>query len=239
MFSGSGSRFGRWRLGFSLRERAWPWRFAVSAAFAFVLFFCHLFAAGLYGLGLLALELHRLWLRRNEPWAPRLAEFVANGIPFCPLSVLLVASPTWNAPGSPAFWEFSGKLQGLVAVFNVYYLPSPGSFLQRPWRVRSMPFRRGILKFNAAGWAILAVGCIAYLACLAPCSARISPTSACRLRLHLCLWLVSTSTCETARFVRLPWLWSRCCLSCVSPRSKWSGTTSIAVPRNFSSRSRK
>src|SRR5689334_1843731 len=60
-----------------LRERAWPWRFVASALFAIALFFCHLFAAGVYGVGLLALELHRLWLRRHESWAPRLAEFVA------------------------------------------------------------------------------------------------------------------------------------------------------------------
>jgi hypothetical protein len=148
----------------TLRERAWPWRFAVSATFAFVLFFCHLFAAGVYGLGLLALELHRLWLRRNEPWAARLAEFVAAGIPFVPLIVLLVASPTWNAPGSPAFWQFSGKLQGLVAVFNVYYLPVAGVLLVAAAAGAAYAFRSGILKFNTAGWAILAVGCIAYLA---------------------------------------------------------------------------
>src|SRR5262245_32499811 len=73
-----------------LRERAWPWRFAVSTLFAIALFVCHLFAAGVYGLGLLALEFHRLWLRRHEPWAPRVAEFAAAGIPFVPLVVLLV-----------------------------------------------------------------------------------------------------------------------------------------------------
>ncbi|HTM75066.1 MAG TPA: hypothetical protein VL198_17700 [Pseudolabrys sp.] len=147
-----------------LRERTWPWRLAISTTFAFVLFFCHLFAAGVYGVGLLALELHRLWLRRNEPWAPRLVELVANGIPFLPLMVLLVASPTWNTPGSPAFWEFSGKLQGLVAVFNVYYLAVAGLFFAAAAAGGVYAFRRGILKFNAAGWAILAVGCVAYLA---------------------------------------------------------------------------
>jgi hypothetical protein len=148
----------------TLRERAWPRRFAVSAAFAFVLFFCHLFAAGVYGLGLLALELHRLWLRRSEPWAPRLAECVATSIPFVPLAVLLVASPTWDAPGSPAFWEFSGKLQGLVAVLNVYYLPVAGVLLAAATAGAAYAFCRGILKFNSAGWAILAVGCVFYLA---------------------------------------------------------------------------
>jgi hypothetical protein len=129
-----------------------------------VLFFCHLFAAGVYGVGLVALELHRLWLQRNEPWASRLAEFVATGISFVPLIGLLVASPTWNSPGSPAFWEFSGKLQGLVAVFNVHYLPVAGFLLAAAIAGAVYAFRRGILKFNAVGWVILAVGCVAYLA---------------------------------------------------------------------------
>lgn len=146
-----------------LRECAWPWRFAAATLFAFALFVCHLFAAGVYGLGLLALELHRLWLRRHEPWSPRLVEFVAVGIPFVPLVVLLVVSPTWNAPGSRAFWELSGKLQGLVAVFNVYYLAVAAGLLAATVAGAGYAWRRGILTFNPAGWAILAVGCIAYL----------------------------------------------------------------------------
>ena len=147
-----------------LRERAWPWRFVASALFAIALFFCHLFAAGVYGVGLLALELHRLWLRRHESWAPRLAEFVAAGIPFVPVAVLLVASPTWNTPGSPAFWEFGGKLQGVIAVFDVYYLAVAGGLLAVATAGAVYAWRRGLLTFNPAGWAILAVGCVAYLA---------------------------------------------------------------------------
>src|SRR6266704_1470763 len=34
-----------------LRERIWPLRLAVSAAFVLALFFCHLFAVALYGMG--------------------------------------------------------------------------------------------------------------------------------------------------------------------------------------------
>jgi hypothetical protein len=148
-----------------LRERAWPWRFAASTLFAIALFVCHLFAAGVYGLGLLALELSRLWLRRHKPRAPRrFAEFAAAGIPFVPLALLLVASPTWDAPGSPAFWELSGKLQGLVAVFDVYYLAVAAGLLAAITAGAIYAGRRGILTFNPAGWAILAVGCIAYLA---------------------------------------------------------------------------
>jgi hypothetical protein len=147
-----------------LRERPWPWRFAVSTVFGIALFICHLFAAGVYGLGLLALELHRLWLRRHEPWAPRFAEFAAAGVPFLPLAALLVVSPTWDTPGSPAFWEFSGKLQGLVAVFDVYYLTVAAALLGACATGAIYAWHRGILTFNPAGWAILAVGCVAYLA---------------------------------------------------------------------------
>src|ERR1051326_1958241 len=45
----------------ALRERSWLLRLPVSAAFVLALFFCHLFALGVYGLALLAFELHRLW----------------------------------------------------------------------------------------------------------------------------------------------------------------------------------
>jgi hypothetical protein len=45
----------------ALRERNLVLRLTVSAAFVAALFFCHLYALGTYGLGLLAFELHRLW----------------------------------------------------------------------------------------------------------------------------------------------------------------------------------
>src|SRR5262245_56531721 len=58
-----------WALGawILLRERAWPWRLGVSVLFAFALFFCHLFALGLYGVGLVASGTWRLWCWRGGP----------------------------------------------------------------------------------------------------------------------------------------------------------------------------
>lgn len=148
----------------ALRERAWPWRFAVSALFAIALFVCHLFAAGVYGLGLLAIELHRLWLYRRDPWTPRLLEFVAVGIPFIPLAALLLTSPTWHTPGSAAFWEIDGKLQGLTAVFNVYYPPVAGLLLAVAVAAAVYASRHGVLKFHPAGWIILGLGFVVFLA---------------------------------------------------------------------------
>src|SRR6266568_3974106 len=44
-----------------LRERNLALRLAVSMLFILGLFFCHLFSVGVYGVGLLAFEGHRLW----------------------------------------------------------------------------------------------------------------------------------------------------------------------------------
>src|SRR5450631_1017747 len=44
-----------------LRERNLALRLSVSSLFIIGLFFCHLFSVGVYGVGLLAFELNRLW----------------------------------------------------------------------------------------------------------------------------------------------------------------------------------
>ena len=148
----------------ALRERAWPWRFAISTLFALTLYVCHLFALGLYGLGLLALELYWLSLRRAEPWPPRLVDFCATGLPFVLPLALLLASPTWHVDGVAAYWELGGKLGGLFAVVNVYY-PGVGIALIGVAAFAALyARRRGVLGFHPAGWAILGVGLVTYMA---------------------------------------------------------------------------
>src|SRR5258708_946286 len=106
----------------ALRECPWGWRIAVSALFVLALFFCHLFALGLYGLALLAFETHRLWARRSAPLAIRLLNFVATGVPFLPALLLLMAGPTWDSAGVPAYWDMAGKIDGLLLGIRLYYL---------------------------------------------------------------------------------------------------------------------
>ena len=45
----------------AVRERAWPIRLTLSTACVVALFFCHLSALGIYGIGLLSFEILRLW----------------------------------------------------------------------------------------------------------------------------------------------------------------------------------
>jgi hypothetical protein len=102
-----------------LREHPWPLRFAISTLFVIALFFCHLSALGIYGVGLLATESLWLWSRRKEPPTLRLLEFVATGIPFLAAIPLLLKSPTLQLI-SEYWWKPRGKIDGLTYVIEVY-----------------------------------------------------------------------------------------------------------------------
>jgi hypothetical protein len=147
----------------SLRERFWPLRFVVSTAFVIALFFCHLFAVGVYGVGLLAIELTRLWMTRGRPLAPRLLDFVATGVPFLPVLPLLIMSPTWELVGE-IYWEKLGKIDGLVYVVEVYsdvvaFLLIAGAAAGAVWAARHR-----LLHMHPVGWTMLGVGSAVYVA---------------------------------------------------------------------------
>ena len=147
----------------SLRERAWPWRMTVSAAFAIALFFCHLFALGVYGLALLAVELGRLWSRRTEPLGPRLVDFVATGLPFIPVLPMLLLSPTWNLSAQNT-WDSLGKLDGLKYVVEVYS-DTVAFMLIGAFAVGIVwSLRHRLLRFHPVGLMLLAVGGAVYMA---------------------------------------------------------------------------
>src|SRR5258708_19182617 len=90
----------------ALRERNIALRLAVSTLFIVGLYFCHLFAVGVYGVGLLAFELHRLWTGlaalRRAPSAGRggakaagwLRDFAIPGLPVAPGLPMLMMRPT-------------------------------------------------------------------------------------------------------------------------------------------------
>jgi len=63
----------------TLRERSWPIRFILSSICVVALFFCHLCALGIYGVGLLSFESSRLWERRANPGRGAIVDFVAGG----------------------------------------------------------------------------------------------------------------------------------------------------------------
>jgi hypothetical protein len=147
----------------NLRERAWPWRMAISAVFVIALFFCHLFALGVYGLALLAVELARLWSRRAQPLGPRLVDFVATGLPFLPVLPLLLQSPTWKLSAQNT-WDSLGKLDGLKYIVEVYS-DTVAFMLIGAFAVGIVwALRHRLLRFHPVGLMLLAVGGAVYMA---------------------------------------------------------------------------
>src|SRR5262249_40768784 len=157
----------------ALRERAMPLGLIVSTLSVLMLFFCHLFAVGVYGLGVLAFELQRALGRdrplsrrsehRQHQWRSGLFHIVACGVPFLPVVPLLLASPTWGLRGTPSLGT-SANVDGLVHVVEVYshfatLLLTAIVAFAAGWGIRHRA-----LQFHPFGWALLAVGGVLYLA---------------------------------------------------------------------------
>lgn len=147
----------------ALRERAWPWRYTVSLGAVLVLFFCHLFCVGLYGLGLFAFELHRLWGARRAPERARNLEFAAAGIPFLIVLPLLYVSPTLTL-ATQNYWEAGGKIEGLTLVVTMYYDIVAFALAAIVITAGLWAVRHRVLKFHPVGWFIVVVGGLTYLA---------------------------------------------------------------------------
>jgi len=155
-----------------LRERNLALRLAVSTLFVIGLFFCHLFAVGVYGVGLLAFELHRLWtgLRR----APRddragaqaarlIVDFAITGLPFLPVLPMLMMSPTWGLRQTYT-WELPGKLEGLAYIIEVYSHGAAFFFTAAVAFAIGWATRHRAVSFHAVGVGLLAIGVAVYMA---------------------------------------------------------------------------
>jgi hypothetical protein len=146
----------------ALRERVWPARMAVSAASVVVLFFCHLSALGIYGIGILSFELLRLWERRAEPWPDRIVDFVCGGLPFLAAAPLLYASPTMGLV-SGFYWDQGGKIDGLMYIISDYSDIAAFGIVTVLVAAMVWAIRHRVLMFHPLVYVLLTVGTIIYL----------------------------------------------------------------------------
>ncbi|MBV9347996.1 MAG: hypothetical protein JOZ70_01635 [Pseudolabrys sp.] len=147
----------------ALRDRIWPYRFALSVVSVLVLFFCHLSALGIYGIGVLSYEALVLWQQRRQPWPKRIAIFVSGGLPFLAALPLLYFSPTLNL-ASAIYWDQRGKIDGLFYVISVYsdlttFALAASAAVAAVWAVRHR-----LLRFHPLAVLLLAIGTAIYLA---------------------------------------------------------------------------
>ncbi len=146
-----------------LREKPWPARYVLSAAFALALYLCHLFTVGVYGLGLMAFEVWYALSVERSPWPTRALRFCCAGVPFLLLAPFLVTSSTWSH-AHDWDWESLGKLDGLVFVVETYsdivaFVLTAVVTVAAVWAVR-----RRMLRVHPFLVPLLVVGGLVYMA---------------------------------------------------------------------------
>jgi hypothetical protein len=158
-----------------LRERNLALRLAVSTLFILGLFFCHLFSVGVYGVGLLAFEGHRLWsafarmrgapavVSRGAAVGRLIFDFAITGLPFLPVLPLLMMSPTWGLRQTYS-WELPGKLEGLVYIIEVYSHGAAFFFTAAIAFAIGWVTRDRAVRFHAVGAGLLVIGVAVYVA---------------------------------------------------------------------------
>lgn len=147
----------------AVRERAWPIRLLLSTASVVALFFCHLSALGIYGVGLLSFEILRLWDWRRELGARRIIDFVVSGLPFLAAAPLLYLSPTMNLI-SGTYWDQRGKIDGLMYVISNYSDIAAFALVAIMATGVVWAVRHRILRFHPLVFVLLAVGGAVYFA---------------------------------------------------------------------------
>jgi hypothetical protein len=147
----------------ALRDRPWPLRYLLSIVSVVALFFCHLSALGIYGVGILSFEVLRLWDWRRDLGVRRIADFVLSGFPFLAAAPLLYLSPTMNLI-SNTYWEQRGKIDGLMYVISDY--SDIAAFALTAIMATGVVWavRHRILRFHPLVFVLLAVGGAVYFA---------------------------------------------------------------------------
>jgi hypothetical protein len=147
----------------TVRERAWPIRLILSTASVVALFFCHLSALGIYGVGLLSFELLRLYDWRREFGPARIVDFVAGGLPFLAAAPLLYLSPTMNLI-SNTYWDQRGKIDGLMFVISDYSDIAAFGLVGVMAAGLVWAIRHRVLRFSPLIYVLLVVGGAVYFA---------------------------------------------------------------------------
>ncbi|HZS85430.1 MAG TPA: hypothetical protein VFA50_21355 [Stellaceae bacterium] len=134
----------------------------VSFVFVLVLFACHLFALGVYGLAVLA---HEAWRLRTAPAGGRRlgGDVAAFALPFLIVPALLLASPTAGY-SLDVKWTAEAKFFGLFYIIKNFNNPLDLAIGLGLAAAALLAWRRRVLLVHPLGWYLLAVSVPVYLA---------------------------------------------------------------------------
>ncbi len=193
-----------------LHERSLAWRMIVSAVFCFLLYVCHLYAVGLYGLAIGSYELWA-WSRRRFRFDRALVlSLVALIVPVLPLVPLLLHSATWGLVQEYS-WDSQSKVAGLELVFRTYVDTHDLALMALGTLALGWALQRGILSAHGAILPLAFFGFAVFLAM--PYTLFGSEMADQRMPVALLLMLIG--------FVRL------------DPEDKWSKAAFLALVVGF------
>jgi hypothetical protein len=147
----------------AVRDRPLLVRLALSTCCVLLLFFCHLSALGVYGIGILSVEILRLWQHRRDLNSARIIEFFVSGFPLGSAIPLLLCSPTIQL-ASGTYWDQTGKVAGLMFVFADYWEIVAIGFISILVCGIIWGLQRKIISFHPLLAVLLLVGGVIYLA---------------------------------------------------------------------------
>ncbi len=130
--------------------------------FTLVLFFCHLYAVGLYVLAVGSYELWA-WSKRSFRWDRHLLGlFLLLSAVLTLVLILLLNGPTWSLSGVYD-WDDQGKIEGLAAIFRLYDDKFDLVALLAFLAALGFGLSRRLLHVHPAGIACLVLSFLAYL----------------------------------------------------------------------------
>ena len=133
-----------------------------SLAFTLILFFCHLYAVGLY---LLAVGSYELWAWSHRAFRVdrRLGGLVVLlGVILALVLALLLNGPTWSLSGVYD-WDDQGKIEGIAAIFRLYDDKFDLVVLLAFLASLGFGLSGRLLHLHPAGMACLILSALAYL----------------------------------------------------------------------------
>lgn len=147
----------------AIRGRSILLRLVVSAVFCFLLYVCHLYAVGLYGLAIGSYELWA-WSRRGFRFDKTLLlDLVVLIVPVLPLVPLLMRSSTWGLVKEAA-WDSQSKIDGLELVFRTYVDTHDLALMALGGVALAWALKRGVLSAHGAAAPLAGLGFAVFLA---------------------------------------------------------------------------
>jgi hypothetical protein len=146
-----------------LRKRNPLLRGSVSLGIVLILFVCHLYAVGLYGLALLCFEVWVLSRERMYDLRRITVDALVLVGPFVVVLLLLMASPTSELAFDNIWNPMRSKLNAVNWVMKVYHPKIDASIGIFVLGVAFWAIWRGVLRIHPVGGMVLAAGVVIYL----------------------------------------------------------------------------